>query len=100
MKGCNTEERKIVKSMLNAMKKDFPMAFRKERLYKKQRKMIRDFHNEFNDAMNIFFNKILEDLDMTKDGFIKYREEQLKKENENRRKEYIRWNRLENGDTK
>jgi hypothetical protein len=43
MKGCNTEERHIVKSIVNAMKKDMPMAFRRVRVYKKQKKMIKEF---------------------------------------------------------
>ena len=52
MKGCNTEERHIVKSIVNAMKKDFPMAFRRVRMYKKQKKMIKEFMDLYHETFN------------------------------------------------
>jgi len=52
MKGCNTEERHIVKSIVNAMKKDFPMAFRRVRIYKKQKKMMKEYLNLYNEAFD------------------------------------------------
>ena len=46
MKGCNTEERHIVKSLVNAYRKAFPLAFRRHRrLPKKKRDEMKKFIN-------------------------------------------------------
>lgn len=46
MKGCNTEERHIIKSLVNAYRKAFPSAFRRyRRLPKKKRDEVQKFIN-------------------------------------------------------
>lgn len=45
MKWANTEERHFVKSLINAYRKEFPTAFRRQRITKKQKKEIKKFQD-------------------------------------------------------
>ena len=63
MIGCNTEQRKIVKSLVNAMRKDFNLPLSRERklkLPKKYRIMMNKSISEIKEAVNGALNDFLD----------------------------------------